>query len=523
MSTWSELKDRKVLRAVGAYVAFALALCGGVDLATNAFGLSSSWLRFTIMVCASGLPVVIGAAWFFDLHPAPADTEDSGRTGAHRWRGMLMGLAAGAAIFIALLTILEPAESTGPAISVPGLGDRGAIAVMPFENLSEDGSDAHFAEGIADDIVTSLQGWAAFPVISRSSTRAYRGQDMSPPSVAAALGVRYLLIGSVRTADAHVRVTAQLIDAETDTQLWAETFDRTLEDVFAIQDEITQEIVTAIAPEMTRSEMRRGAVEHPADLATWELVVRAQALVLEGDYQAVLKARELLLLAIEREPGYALAYALLAEIGHDTSNYYSRIVGDEAASAALREGLDHAREAVRLNPSLVDARVWHGHLLLHDRQVELGLQELQEAVRLNPSHAQARAELSLGLAIAGEVDAALSELERAYRLGPNDPHNDRIRTFEALAHLYANQNEEAAASARRIIDSQIGSALNVYPYVVEVSALIREGRIEEARASVAEFRSHHGELDWPAIDRGAWSQEQLNRVREDLMTAGMIG
>jgi tetratricopeptide (TPR) repeat protein len=161
-------------------------------------------------------------------------------------------------------------------------------------------------------------------------------------------------------------------------------------------------------------------------------------------------------------------------------------------------------------------------LLLHRRQVEDGLVELREAVRISPSHAQARAELGLGLAIAGEVEEALNELSIAFRLSPNDPRNDRIHGFEAFAYLYAKRNREAAQSARWVIDSQMGSGLNTFMYVVEIAALVREGRLEEARTSGDEFESFFGRMDWSAIERGAWSQAELDRVRENLKSVGMI-
>jgi len=522
LSFWSDLKGRKVLRTAGAYVAGSLALLGALDLAASAFDLSDAWLRFAIIATISGLPVALTSAWFFEARPEPDELRDSGSSPATRWKGMAMGVVFSLVIFLLLATTVGLPEQTTAAGDIPGFGGRGAIAVMPFENLSDDGAHVHITEGIPEDIATSLQNWGVFPVIARSSTRAYAGSSSDLPTLASLLGVRYMLVGSVRTSGDSVRVSTQLVDAETDRQLWAEQFDRGTEDIFAIQDEITEQVVTAIAPEMTRSEMRRARGARPDQLATWELMMRAQALILEGTYEDVLAAEALLKLAIEREPGYALAYARLAEVGHDVSNNYSRIVGNEQASASLARGLDHAREAVRLDPSLVDAHVWYGHLLLHHRQVAAGLEELKEAVRINPSHAQARAELSLGLSMSGQVADALEQLAIAFRLSPNDPRNDRIRTFEALAHLYAGNYEQAVASARKMIDQQRGSAFNIVAYVVEISALVRLGRLPQAQEVVREFTSYHGPLDWAAIERAAWSEAQLNDVRNDLRIAGMI-
>jgi adenylate cyclase len=304
-----------------------------------------------MIASAAGLPVALAAAWYLHAGSDPGESEEP--TGLTRWwKGMTVSVILGFAVFGALSTILDTPVDPESAGSIPGFGGRAAIAVMPFENLSEDDADLHFASGIPDDIVTSLQSWGVFPVISRNSTRAYEGRDLDLPSVASSLGVRYVLVGSVRTAGDRVRIATQLVDAESDTQVWASTFDRTMADVFAIQDEITQEIVTAIAPEMARSEMQRGLVERPAELATWELIIRAQGLILEGTYEASVEARELLELAIDREPSYALAYARLAEISHGMSNYYPRSAGDQAAEA-LGEAFEHAEPLAGRCPDLV--------------------------------------------------------------------------------------------------------------------------------------------------------------------------
>ncbi len=517
----AELKRRKVLRTGTAYVVGALAAWGAMDFAAEAFTLPSWILRNTVIASVIGFPLALIAAWFLDVrveregHNTPLDAP------REVLKAVGLGVTCGVAAFLVLAFTLGRAI---PAIDseVPGFGGRGAIAVLPFDDLSEGGENGHFADGIAEEILVSLQGWGIFPVISRGSTFGYRDEEIDIPTVASQLGVRYVLEGSVRRADETVRVSVRLIDAESDIQIWADRFDGSLSDIFAVQDAIAEEIVTAIAPEITRSEMRRTSEGRPSDLAAWELILRAQALILSGTYESALEARSLLELALEREPGYALAYARLAEIGHDASNNLSRQFGNDAAVAALEQALSDARRAVQLAPNLVDGRIWLGHLLLHDKQIVEGLVELEEAVRLNPSHAQARAELGFALALEGEVDAAMQELSLAVRLSPNDPRNDRIRTFEALAKLYAGNYEEAAHSARGVIDVQPESPAMIVPRVVEISALVRQGRLEEARERAAEYLSYLGEVDWPAIARGAWSREELGRVEDDLRSIGLL-
>ncbi len=524
MSLYSELQRRKVLQTGAAYVLGALTVCGAVDLATEAFPLPVSVLRHTIIGSIVGLPVALIAAWFLEVRFERNAGDSPTITPRVVIAALGLGIAGASIAFGFLLATrsVTTSDEMDPAPSVAGFGERGAIAVLPFQDISPDAANQHLGDGIAEEVLTSLQGWGIFPVISRGSTFQYRDQTVDVPTVAKELGVRYVLEGSVQLAGDAVRVNARLVDAERDVQMWAERFEGERGDVFALQDRITEQIVTAIAPEVTRGEMRRTTRALPKDLAVWELVLRAQARILEGTYESQMEARGLLELALDREPDYALAHARLAEIGHDASNNLSREFGNAAAVAALDEALAISRRAVQLAPTLVEARIWYGHLLLHHRRLSEGLDELREAVRLNPSHAQAHAELGFGLALQGRVGEALEQIAIAFRLSPNDPRNDRIRTFEALANLYAGNAEEAARSARSAIDTQPGAPGMLVAAVVEISALMRDGRIDIARQRVAEFRGFYGELDWPAIVRGAWTEEELDRVEADLKAVGML-
>jgi TolB-like protein len=407
-------------------------------------------------------------------------------------------------------------------IPVPGFGGRGAIAVLPFANLSQNSEDDHIGDGITEDVLTSLQSWGTFKVISRSSTLAYKDKAVDIPTVASTLGARYILEGSVRRAGDRIRVTAQLIDAETDSHLWAENYDRKMVDVFAIQDDISEQIAISIAPEINRSETRRVASIHPADLTTWEMTMRAQSLTLVGHYDSAIAAKKMLEEALERDPNYALAHVRLAELGHDLGEYYWQHQTVEASDAYHAEALAHARKAVELNPTLVEARIWLGHLLLHNRQVAQGVLQLREGVKINPSHGQMRAEYGFGLTMSGEPEQALEELELALKLSPNDPRIDRITIFQALTHHYAGSYEMAAKGARGMIDSRRGSQLMVFAYLVEVSSYVQLEELEKARISADEFKTDFGLVNWTMIERGAWTEEQINLVERDLRLMGMV-
>ncbi len=516
MAAQSGSRLQVTAQACAVYVAFGVAVWGVVDLTVEAFSLSPSLLRIAMIASVIGLPVVAVASWILTGRQKAANVPA-------QWGGVVTGCICASVIFLSLF-LTQPEEQ-------PVTGDRrgsieylAAIAVMPFENLSSDGANEHFAIGIADGIVTNLQGWGAFPVIGRNATESYRGSSPDLMQVASSLKVRYLLTGSVVAAQDGLRVTAALIDGRNHSTIKAlGPFDRPRLDVFDIQDEISDAIVTEIVPEMVRREMRPAAQERPAQLSSWELVMRAQGLTIRGEYEAAREAEELLQIAVEREPGYAAAYARLAELGHNfSSTNYASIIGDDAASKALDDALENARMAVDLNPSLVDARIWYGHLLLHHREIERGVSELREAVRLGPSHGQAHAELGFAYALLGNLEKAFEEFAASSKLSPNDPRNVRIRTFEALAYLYAGKNQEAFDSASSLLETNRGLASSFYPNLVAVAALVRLGRADDARRQAAEFRESLGELDWASVERGAWTEAQLELLRADFESVGML-
>lgn len=418
--------------------------------------------------------------------------------------------------------VASSAARDSEIIPVPGFGGRGAVAVMPFRNLSEDGANAYIGDGLTEDILTSVQAWGTFPVVSRSSTAVYKDQAVDIPTIASTLGVRYVVDGSVQRVGDQVRVSAQLIDAVTDAQIWSRQYDREMVDVFAIQDDITKEIVTAIVPEITRSESRRVADLHPESLEAWEMTMKAQVLITNGKYETSIEAKEMLEDALERDPGYALAHVRLAEVCHDLGEYFWQYQTEEASIGYHRLGIDHARRAVGINPNLVEARIWLGHLLLHAGQLSEGVVQLRKGVEINPSHGQMRAEYGFGLALYGDTDHALEEIEIALKLSPSDPRKDRITIFKSLALLYAEDYELASVQARQVIDTMPGSHLSIFAYIVEMSSLVRLGKDDEVARVAEEFRERFDRLNWNMLSRGAWTGEQLDQVERDLRSIDVV-
>ena len=524
MTFYSELQRRKVLRTGATYILGALGAWAAVELGAEAFSLPSSALRYTIIASIVGLPVALIAAWFLELRIGKNPGGEPTSTPRVVLAALGLGTAGALVAFTVLSTTLGASrDASGAERGVPGFGARGAIAVLPFTDISPEGGQQHLGDGIADAVLTRLQRLGSFPVISRLSSFLYRDGTVDLPTVAAELGVRYILEASLQVVGDAVRVNARLVDAENDTYLWSRDFREDRGTVFDLIDKISEEIVAEIAPEVTRTEMRRTARARPQDLDAWELTLSAQYLILtDGSYDALIEAREFANRALAQEPGYAPAYVRLAQVGHDLSLNHSAQIGNAATEAEHAEALDFAREAARGAPSLVEARIFYGHLLHHHGYVALGLVELREAVALDPSNAQARAYLGFGLAIDGDFDGALREAARAVALSRTDPRNTTIRSFHALVHLYAGDNEAAISVARSLITAQPEAPSTLVPYVVEISALVREDRLEEALESAREFRMYHV-LDSVGFARGAWSQAELDHVFADLRTVGLLG
>jgi adenylate cyclase len=203
---------------------------------------------------------------------------------------------------------IQPAR-TSKLLPLP---DRPSIAVLPFANMSGDSEQEYFADGITEDIITGLSRLRWLFVIARNSTFTYKGKPIDVRQVAHDLGVQYVLEGSVRASGKRIRIIGQLIDAETGKHIWAEKYDRNLDDVFAVQDEITQNVVAAIEPHLFAEESFRASTQPPESIATWRLVVRALTLVNKVDRKENQQAQALLSRAISKEPSYARAYAVLS-------------------------------------------------------------------------------------------------------------------------------------------------------------------------------------------------------------------
>lgn len=357
------------------------------------------------------------------------------------------------------------------ALMVP---EKPSIAVLPFEHA---GDAAWFADGMAADIITGLSRIKWLFVIARNSSFVFRGRTADPKQVGRDLGVRYVLEGSVRRSDSRVRINVQLVDCTSGTHVWAERYDRTLSDVFALQDEIALAVVGAIEPSLRRAEVERVKRKRTDSLDAYELVLRAQPDVDSGMPNRSAAALPLLMRALKLDPAYALAHGLAAMAYHNRFlraglKEQDRIDSVRHARLALQHGRDDALALTFAGFSLgMDA---------HDRAAAFAA--FDTALTLSPSTALGLILGSVVYSWAAEAEPAIAWGERALRLSPFDSWSFAAFGSQALGHFLLERPNEAAKAAYRAVQSNPGHSIN---YVILIGPLVGLHRFDEAKAAAA--------------------------------------
>lgn len=361
------------------------------------------------------------------------------------------------------------------------LPDKPSIAVLPFANMSGDPEQEYFADGITEDITTALSHHRWFFVIARNSTFVYKGRAVDVKQVARELGVRYILEGSVRRAGQRLRITGQLIDAETGNHLWAERYDRDMADIFAIQDEITQSVVGAIEPEMLLMEGKRAFRKSVGNLDAFDCCMRAMGhfskLAPEHHEQAVALLRQ----AMKLDPNLAQPHMMLARmlVGRIMYGWSSDLTGElaESYTAAARSVSIDDRD-----PYTHYAFCWAS--LLNSMHTQ-ALAEAQRSIDLNPNFALGFFSLGLVRVYIGHFSEALDSLLRSLRLNPNDPQAGSFQSFVALAHYHQENYEEALHYSQLAVRPRhLHLGLRIL-----LASLGQLGCTEEARPLLNEFNS----------------------------------
>ncbi|NQD91461.1 CadC-family transcriptional regulator [Pseudomonas sp. CrR25] len=406
-------------------------------------------------------------------------------------------------------------KQTPPAALI--LPDKPSITVLPFQNLSGDPEQDYFADGVVEDIIAALSRIRWLFVIARNSSFTYKGRAVGVQEIGQELGVRYVLEGSVRKSGNKVRITGQLIDATTGTHIWAERFEGLLDDIFELQDQITESVVGAVAPQLERAEIERAKRKPTESLDAYDYYLRGTAKLHNGTQEAVEEALRLFYKAIELDPEFASAYGMAA-----WCHFWRKLNGwMNDRTREIAEGARLARLAVELGRDDAVALTRGGHALAHlAGDVDSGIALLDRARLLNPNLAPAWYLGGILRALRGESDAAIEDLTHATRLSPLDPEMFRMQVGMALAHFFAGRFDTAADWAEK--------ALGNLPSLLAPAALLaaghaHSGRMDKAQQAIQRLHELDPSLrvsnlkDWLPIQR----PEDLARFAEGLRLAGL--
>jgi TolB-like protein len=379
--------------------------------------------------------------------------------------------------------VVTDASAAARAASAPTLPDKPSVAVLPFSNLSGDPEQEYFADGMVDDIITGLARINWLFVIARNSTFTYKGRAVDVKQVGRELGVRYVLEGSVRKAGDSVRVTGQMIDASTGAHVWAERYDRSSDNIFAIQDEIALSAVGAIAPSVRKAEIERVRRKRPDSLDAYDLVLRAQPDVDSGMPEQVTRALALLDRSIALEPTYALAHGNAAMCHHCL---FLRAGLQEVNRAA---SIRHARSAIVYGQDDALALTLAGFSVGmdgHDRAA--AFTALEAALAISPSSALTYILGSVILGWGGDAERAIEWSERGMRLSPFDPWAFAAFDAQAMSHFLCGRYEEACRAAYRSVQANPAHSIT---HVQLAAALAKLGRLEQAEVAATRVLELH--------------------------------
>ncbi|MCV2870327.1 tetratricopeptide repeat protein [Defluviimonas sp. WL0002] len=411
--------------------------------------------------------------------------------------------------FVARVTIQHERGSDDASVPTPV---KPAIAVLPFLNMSGDPEQEYFSDGISEDLIMALARLRWFFVIARNSSFAYKGQSVDVRQIGEALDVNYLLEGSVRKSGDRIRIACQLLDAATGNHIWAERYDRELTDIFALQDEITANVVAAIEPELVAAEGRRAQRRVAAQLQAWDLVARELPHFWRFSPDASACAIAGLRRTHQAFPDYAPAMSLLS-----FALLFSTYAGWESGSR--EEALDLARAAIEIDRRDPWAHMAVGFAALTDRDTDEALRSFGTALSLNPNFAPAVGFSGFAMALDGRSDEALEWLDRATRMNPRDPFSNIYLAPKGAALYTARHYDEAVTWAREAVRMRPGY---LGGHRLLCAALAQTGRLDEAREALKELLSLRPDADLAWVRASVpYTERTMEHFIEGLRRAGL--
>jgi TolB-like protein/Tfp pilus assembly protein PilF len=451
MSLISELKNRNVFRVAAAYIFGAWLVIQVIETIFPAFGFGDSAIRFVVIVFAIGLIPVLVFSWLFEITPEglqrEGDVDHSRpialRTAKRLDRAIIVILTLAVGFFAFDKFVLNPvrvseierstAERVRTETLVESYGDS-SIAVLPFTNMSDDAGNEYFSDGMAEELLNLLARIPRLRVISQSSSFSFKGKGFTIPEVAEQLNVAFVLEGSVRKSGDRVRITAQLIEARSDTHLWSDTYDRTLDDVFAIQDEISAAIVDELKDHLKLDIGAAPKATGTTSTEAHDAELRGRYLLAQRKPGSRLRANAEFEKALALDPDYALAHAELA------ISLLVNPCGEINDNQCVVKAIPHVEKAMALEPGLAEAHAAKGFLSLQENQIEEGRAHFKRAIEINPSYAAVYVWMA-NSGLFSSLNEAFDARETAFRLDPLSP-----LTNYSYINALMWRNELAAAS-----------------------------------------------------------------------------
>lgn len=495
MSFLAELKRRNVVRVCLAYLALGWVV---IEVTTTITPLLSlpGWLPSVVAwIGVIGLPFVAVFSWIYELTPDGLKRESevnhaapAAKRAARRLYYVTAGLVAVGIVLFALDRFgpgrdATVSDSETEALQNPAqqLEERPAIAVLPFDNFSSDPDQAFFADGLAEDLIMRLSSWRAFPVIARNSSFQFRGGNADLNRVSEALGARYIVEGSVRRAGNRIRVTAQLIDASSGENVWADSYDGEVTDVFALQDEFSSQIAASLVVDLNRTEAARAGQRGTDILEAWSLYQLGLKRADEYTREGFAAAREYFTEASRQDPRFASALAHLTFV-----NLWEVVLGwNDRPVETIDRALETARKAAALDPRDPAAQAALGWAYIMAGDLENGLDAARRAVELNPSMPEAWGWLSWNLLVAGDAEGSINAGLRAQRLNPLGAISSIVYDNLSQAYWQLGDYEAGLDAARRLLAELPDYFLG---HVDVAMNAVELGRLDEAREAIAAAR-----------------------------------
>lgn len=522
----SELGRRRVFRTAVAYAAAAFVVAQVADLILPALSVPDWAFRLVLALLVLGFPIAVVLAWSFDLtsdgvrRTGPSDIEDPSesvpdppaRGATFRLAGVAaLGMIVPALAFVGYQLLSQPSEADEGSSSAAVPDAAQSIAVLPLTNLAGGEENEYFADGVTEDILTNLGLIPDFAVTSRTSAMRYKGSDRSVREIASELGVRYVVEGSLRRHGDMVRIVVQLVEPARDRQIWAQTLDRRVADVFAVQSEIARAVVDALRVQLAGGLEERMGRAPTEDFEAYELFLQGRDFYYQYSPSGMERAIELFQKAIERDPEFALAHAWLG------SAYAVAVYNFRAETSLLAEAEASAENAIALQPDLGDGYRALGTVVGISGRFEEAVAALERAVELNPHDFPAIGNLAVTHSLRGDWDRATELVTISIRRDPTRSHIDYINLADYTTRLSLFDRALEAANQSLTLAPDDPTGLGVLAHVElyrgrTAEAVDLAGRLTGLDANAQSLASAGHVLAWAGEDERA--RAALERAHE---------